>query len=200
MFTARSLRYVKPVKDRHGGADRHYFRLKNGKLTPMRGGYGSAEFVAHHAELMAQRTGQKAHDQPRWRGESEAAELAKAARSVFWRYCERIPSLIRQRARPKGIPVAIDKHFIDQLFVDQNWRCAVSGIPFSPSFKNRRHPFVPTIDRKIPALGYVPGNIRIVCSIVNSAMSDWGEDALLVLLDAMGSRPKPQLKTKISHF
>jgi integrase len=51
------FKHLKRVKDRHGGADRYYFRLASGKFTSMRGEYGSLEFVAHHVELMAQRTG-----------------------------------------------------------------------------------------------------------------------------------------------
>jgi len=51
------FRHVKAVKDRAGKV-RYYFRLADGKLEPMRGEFGSAEFAAHHAELLAERNGQ----------------------------------------------------------------------------------------------------------------------------------------------
>jgi hypothetical protein len=116
----------------------------------------------------------------------------KMDRGAFWRYCVRAQFGARQRSKEKGVPVTIDKHFIDRLFIDQNWRCAVSGIPFTAPAVGRgewrKNPFGPSLDRKVPALGYVPGNIRLVCNIVNAAMNEWGEEALLILLNAMATR------------
>ncbi len=36
----------------------------------------------------------------------------------------------------------------------------------------------PSLDRIIPAHGYVPGNIRVICRAMNCAMQEWGEDAV----------------------
>ena len=74
-------------------------------------------------------------------------------------------------------------HDLDQMLVDQQYRCAVSGIALeAPS--GTIGPFGPSIDRIIPALGYVPGNIRIVCVMVNFAMNRWGEEPFRRLMRA----------------
>jgi hypothetical protein len=51
--------------------------------------------------------------------------------------------------------------------------------------KYRKDPFGPSLDRITPALGYVDGNLRVVCNIVNSAMNEWGTEALRELIAAM---------------
>jgi hypothetical protein len=66
-------------------------------------------------------------------------------------------------------------------------RCAVSGIDFDLDavMSRRRAPFAPSLDRIDSSLGYVPGNIRLVCQIVNFAMNEWGEAPLRRLAAAM---------------
>jgi integrase len=50
------LKYVKIVPDPRGGAARHYFRFADGKFTRLRGEHDSADYLRHHAELLAQRS------------------------------------------------------------------------------------------------------------------------------------------------
>jgi len=89
------------------------------------------------------------------------------------------------------MPCEIDAHAIDRLLVDQEWRCAISHVPLkapgNPSAV-QREAFAPSIDRIVPALGYVPGNVRVVCNIVNAAMSEWGLDSLMTLVDLMAAK------------
>lgn len=109
----------------------------------------------------------------------------KPNRGAFWSYCVRAAGAAQARAIAKDVPFAIDAHVIDRLLVDQRWKCAVSAVELNAPGGSTKDPFGPSLDRIVPSLGYVPGNVRVVCNIVNSAMSDWGEAALLVLLDAM---------------
>jgi len=106
-------------------------------------------------------------------------------RKTFWKYCIHAAGSARARARSKGVPFSIDSYFIDGLLVDQQWRCAISGVPLVSPRKRAgtKDPFGPSLDRIIPSLGYVPGNVRIVSNIVNSAMMDWGSDVLLRWLE-----------------
>lgn len=117
-------------------------------------------------------------------------------RILFGRYCVRAAYNAKERVKGKGIPFEIDYHFIDRLLVDQKWCCAVSGVDLTPpgDYEKKRHrdPFGPSLDRIQPALGYVPGNLRVVSNIVNLAMNEWGLEALLVLVDKMAARPKPK--------
>ncbi len=107
---------------------------------------------------------------------------------AFWAYCKRAASAAQQRSKVRGWPCTIDGYFIDQLMVDQDWRCAVSGVLLEPPpgiGKGKRSAFAPSIDRIVPSLGYVPGNVRVVAWIVNAAMNEWGQEALMQLIDAM---------------
>jgi hypothetical protein len=68
-----------------------------------------------------------------------------------------------------------------RLLMEQGYRCPVSGSYFShDSFDgDKRDPFQPSVDRRDASLGYTRSNIRLVCLLVNMAMSDWGEAPLL---------------------
>jgi hypothetical protein len=96
-------------------------------------------------------------------------------REEFWLYSKRAHQASIWRAAKAGVPHSLTVHDIDQMLVDQYWCCAISGIPLqNPS--GRPHPFGPSLDRQVPKLGYVLGNVRIVCNLANYAMSKWGEN------------------------
>lgn len=84
----------------------------------------------------------------------------------------------RSRASVKRVAFEIDQSIVERTLAAQDWRCAVSGIEFSGR-RDTPAAFRPSIDRIEPRKGYVPDNIRIVCKIVNLAMSDWGSEPLL---------------------
>jgi hypothetical protein len=114
---------------------------------------------------------------------------AKSDRSAFWNYCRTAARAAAHRSRRLGLPCEIDAHFIDRLLVDHRWRCAVTGIQLTaPAGRAefQRNPFGPSLDRIHPAEGYVPGNLRIVCNILNMAINEWGMQNLLVLVRALG--------------
>lgn len=117
-------------------------------------------------------------------------------RDQFWLYCIATEKGSKARALKANVPHSIDRYFIDRLLVDQKWCCAVSGIRLSAprtSLKFNRDPFGPSLDRIDAAGGYVPGNVRIVCTMVNSAictmvnsaMGEWGLTNLRKLVFAM---------------
>lgn len=70
---------------------------------------------------------------------------------------------------------------------EQRWRCAVSGIRFMTAQKSDS-PFQPSLDRIEARNGYVAGNVRIVCYIVNLAMNKWGEKPLRLLARRMANQ------------
>ena len=41
-----------------------------------------------------------------------------------------------------------------------------------------KYPFAPSLDRVVPARGYVAENVRFVCTAANFAMNQWGVDVL----------------------
>jgi hypothetical protein len=102
-------------------------------------------------------------------------------RSRFWFFARYAVANSRAKARRVGIPHALTAYDIDKLLVDQKYRCAVTGIELAAPL-NTTQPFGPSLDRIIPALGYVVGNVRVTCLIVNLAMNKWGEGVLRRLL------------------
>jgi hypothetical protein len=117
-----------------------------------------------------------------------AQKAADFDRGDFWKYCVRAASMSRHRALKKNVPHSIDGYTLDRLLVDQKWCCAVSGVTLHPPRTEtdfHRDPLGPSLDRIIPHLGYVDGNVRIVSNIVNTAMNEWGAEALLELIDAI---------------
>lgn len=98
-------------------------------------------------------------------------------RQAFRRYCVYATNAAIVRSKKRGQPCNIDPDYLDQLFVDNEWRCAVTGIPFDTPGKVVK-PFGPGLDRIVPKLGYIKGNVRIVLHMVNCAMMQWGEEPL----------------------
>src|SRR5215475_3906596 len=94
-------------------------------------------------------------------------------RAAFWRFCISAERGSLYRARKAGLPHEIDRYWIDEKLVDQGWRCAVSGMALIGS-TGKPHPFSPSLDRIVPALGYVPDNVSVVCLMVNLAINEWG--------------------------
>lgn len=95
---------------------------------------------------------------------------------AFWQSC-----ITKTRAKTAGVPHNITANDIEKLLTYQNWRCAVSGIHLTEP-RGKKEPFAPSLDRIVPALGYVVGNVRVVCMIVNLAMNVWGEESLVKLV------------------
>ncbi len=83
----------------------------------------------------------------------------------------------KYRSRKKGAEVSITTDDLLQLLMQQECRCAVSGIEFDlRKFDvQKRRAFSPSIDRIDNGLPYVRSNIMLTCSIVNTARADWPE-------------------------
>mgnify|MGYP007028592946 FL=1 len=75
------------------------------------------------------------------------------------------------RAKKYDREVTVKTDDIRAMLIKQDFRCALTGLPFSLGLTDSTHvrPYGPSIDRIDNALGYVHGNIRIVCNIANIA-------------------------------
>jgi len=124
---------------------------------------------------------------PRHRLRKSGQRAPQPDRDAFWKFC----NYASARAKTKG--GSLTAYDLDKLFVDQGWRCAVSGIQFSRTgyLRATREPFGPSLDRIVAGGPYELGNVRLVCNIVNMAMREWGESALLQLVDAMKQMKGP---------
>lgn len=96
----------------------------------------------------------------------------------------------RNGAKHRKIEFSIDLEYVRQLYDESKGKCSVTGIPFEFSYKTgeRQPPWAPSIDRINSGEGYMPGNVRIVCSSVNVAMGQWGESVLRRIVQYMEKR------------
>jgi len=93
----------------------------------------------------------------------------------------------RSRARKAGLIFTLCDGYAELLWNCQMGRCAVTGISFHlQSFPDAlvKHPFAPSIDRKLSSGGYTPDNVRLVCIAANFGMGQWGEEVFLSLARA----------------
>lgn len=105
--------------------------------------------------------------------EDNAERLKEYSRSYHKKIAERGDSFhlqvknIRLKCRKKGIPFDIDADYIQQLY-DENPNCPVTGERMELQGKVGQGNNA-TIDRFIPELGYVRGNVNIISHRANMA-------------------------------
>jgi hypothetical protein len=111
----------------------------------------------------------------------------QAASSLDARWLSRLQSKAAASARKRGISFHPPPGTAERLWKDQKGRCAVSGFEFNlERFQEAlvKHPYAPSIDRKLSNLGYTRDNVRLVCVAVNFGMGQWGEEVFITLARA----------------
>jgi hypothetical protein len=96
---------------------------------------------------------------------------------------------VRKNAKPRGLSVEITEDDVVSMLQVSKMRCAVTGIAFSskeePDVRGKRkRMWLPSIDRIDSSAGYTKDNVRIVCSAVNVAMSNFGDKLFLRIASA----------------
>lgn len=96
----------------------------------------------------------------------------------------------RKNAKERGLPFSLTKDFIlDKIDAGV---CEVSGIPFelAPNTysKDQHNPFAPSLDKKVPELGYTKDNTRVVVWIYNMAKGPWPEEVVIKLANGLLER------------
>lgn len=100
-------------------------------------------------------------------------------------YCENLIRVTRKRAIENNIPfnITIEDIFIPEL-------CPILGIPIKRADKYQSNNS-PSLDKFIPELGYVKGNVWIVSAKANRLKSNLNKDELImfcsVILDKLSS-------------
>lgn len=121
--------------------------------------------------------------QARWRAANAVRLNAKDATRRIEKRAMCLVAAARVRARKKGIFFDVDDVEVSRLQrVIDDGRCEVSGVAFT--LKGPRSATSPSLDRIRPSLGYVPGNMRIVCHALNAGMGNWGEEILFAIVRA----------------
>jgi hypothetical protein len=93
----------------------------------------------------------------------------------------------RFRAEKKRVAFDLSAHIDEIQKLIDNGLCEVTGLPLN--LDGGRTWDSPSLDRIVPAAGYLYSNIRIVCHAVNGAMGDWGEQKMVEMaLAILGKR------------
>ncbi len=97
---------------------------------------------------------------------------------------------MKHRSGKKVIPCDLTKADILDMLIASGGRCEVTGIPLSMNREGveRVSPWIPSIDRINCRKGYTKLNCRVVCYLANLAMSQYGEDALELMLYHYGNK------------
>jgi len=97
-------------------------------------------------------------------------------------YSRRLVSSSKTRARAVEIPHTITT---DDFVIHKD--CPICGLEMTRSKVRGGHRRSPTLDRVIPALGYVPGNVDVICKHCNSKKGDASAEELRRIADWIDS-------------
>lgn len=101
-----------------------------------------------------------------WYNAKPEGERQEYAKSKYYKDLARtMLHNAKQRAKKNGIPFDLT---IDDIIITDT--CPVLGVPFEWGIGN--NDFSPTVDRMIPELGYVKGNIKVISNIANRIKSN----------------------------
>lgn len=104
------------------------------------------------------------------------------------RWLRSLPNLSDYRAKqkaknPERFEVIITSEFLHSLWDTQGGLCALSRMPMLHEFHNPRSV---SIDRIDGDLGYIPGNVQLVCQWVNLAKNRFTNEQILAVLAEFG--------------
>lgn len=91
-------------------------------------------------------------------------------RFSFHGILNRIINQASTRSRKKSIPMEVDALWLKEKLKEQDYTCAYSGVKFdfsNPAQKDRTRLFLPSLDQKIPGIGYTKENTVVVAVVVN---------------------------------
>jgi hypothetical protein len=96
----------------------------------------------------------------------------------------------KKRAEKIGVPFDLTNEWAQARWTG---RCELTNLPFNLEFTGRNGPmhWSPSIDRKIPAVGYVQENCRFVLHCVNSFKSTGTQEEMLYVANALVKNCRP---------
>lgn len=96
--------------------------------------------------------------------------------------------MAKHRANKQNIPFDITIDDLIYLWDKNNGCCELTKTPFNlrpPSNGNSCNWDAPSVDKIKPSLGYVRGNIRLICYQVNMSLGEYGQEQLYNLCRAL---------------
>lgn len=74
---------------------------------------------------------------------------------------------IKKNARVRGLDFLVSKEYLNQLFIKQEGRCAISGLPIEIKMGRRNLETTASLDRINNELPYIEGNVQFLHKHVN---------------------------------
>lgn len=102
-----------------------------------------------------------------------------------------------KNAAARGVSFSLTTKYLNDLYHSQGCVCALSKLRFKRGSGNGPSMFSPSLDRIIPALGYVPGNVRFLLHGVNALKSTGTDDDVRTLIAALAAS---MLENKLVYF
>jgi hypothetical protein len=168
------------------GVERIYYRRET-FIRRLPGEYGSPEFMAAYDDAG------EAFERTRTNtgGVFRSKKLADKGIGYLLRAS-------KERAKMKSVPHTLSRADIDTLMDHQKGRCALTGMALvGVDFgTGQRQPFAPSLDRINPDLGYVMGNVRIVCQMANMARNVFSDEAFYKMCRAAAAFEKRDVEWK----
>lgn len=160
---------VSSMTDRHG-KERWRYRKTGHKDVRLPGEPHSREFDVKYQSIIEGKSIKKSARPYR--------ENPRGIRGTFPQRIENMLFQLKRRAVSLHRPYELDEEWLIAELERQDYRCAVTGIPFQAERIDgkRVNPFAPSIDRIDCSGGYTKDNIRLVLTSVNLALSDFGLD------------------------
>ncbi len=85
---------------------------------------------------------------------------------------------IRRRSEYKNLEHDVDKDYLVELYNQQKGRCAITNVPLKLERGEGDVWENCSVDRIDNSIGYMQGNIRLVCRAVNMMRSNMGDELL----------------------
>lgn len=114
-------------------------------------------------------------------------EVGAAKREKFF-YAYRTKTILKSaksRAAKNGVKFDLTEEWYEEQLQKA---CSATGLPFDTT--TVRGPWVPHIDRIVAGGDYTVENCRLVCGCFNYARQNWGDEAVLIMAEALVNRAK----------
>jgi len=86
----------------------------------------------------------------------------------------------REKAKDLGLDYNLDYEYVKNLWPSDN-KCPALGIELKQGTKGKPIDSSPSLDRILPHLGYIKGNVQIICNLANKIMSSATPDQVMAV-------------------
>ena len=118
-------------------------------------------------------------------------EKEKRYRATKRGHLTRFLNSAKQRAPKQNVPFDLTLDYLELITTDE---CPVFKTPFVWGQGNGKHPYRPSLDKVVPELGYVQGNVVFISLKANTIKQDVTEKELYAVADWLHDKRKEVLE------